>query len=119
MNSYERRGVRVLVTVIFAGVILASWQAFAARPFMKEVAVYHEKDGGYFIQRIPALLTTAKGTLLAFCEARIGLLYTRGPGKPTAEHKAYPPHATEIVFAHFNLEWLTHGADHLRKKPKH
>jgi sialidase-1 len=45
----------------------------------------------------------------------IGLLYTRGPGKPTPEHRAYAPQGTEIVFAHFNLEWLTNGKDHLAR----
>jgi sialidase-1 len=45
----------------------------------------------------------------------ICLLYTRGPGKPGGKQRWYPPNA-EIVLAHFNLEWLTHGADHLRAK---
>jgi sialidase-1 len=133
---------------------------------MTEVTVFHEKDGGYFIHRIPALLTTDKGTLLAFCEARIGsvsdaaptdvvlrrsldncktwpvsrlvfadfseysclailkdgtigLLYTKGPVKPTPQNGWYPPVNPEIAFARFNLEWLTHGSDHLSTKTKH
>ena len=70
MSTDYRSDMRGLVNVVLACLILAPWQAFAARPFITEVTVYHEKDDGYFIHRIPALLTTDKGTLLAFCEAR-------------------------------------------------
>ncbi|MDE3179108.1 MAG: exo-alpha-sialidase, partial [Acidobacteriota bacterium] len=34
--------------------------------------VFREKSGGYFTHRIPALLVTGKGALLAFCEGRRG-----------------------------------------------
>jgi sialidase-1 len=62
------RGVTIAVLLVVAAV---SGQVYGARPFMTEISVYHEKDDGYFIHRIPALLTTVKGTLLAFCEARM------------------------------------------------
>jgi sialidase-1 len=70
MNSHQKAVVSELVNVIVVA-LLALSQAFAARQFLTEVTVYHEKDNGYFIHRIPALLTTDKGTLLAFCEARM------------------------------------------------
>lgn len=57
---------------IFAACFLAMGRADAARPFIRQSAVYKAKDGGYFVHRIPALLATGKGTLLAFCEARSG-----------------------------------------------
>ena len=70
MNSNHRPGTHGVLNFIITCLILAPWQAFAAHAFITEVTVYHEKDDGYFIHRIPALLTTDKGTLLAFCEAR-------------------------------------------------
>ncbi len=81
---YERRGgpcgrrpratTRVAPTsalaLLFAATLALAIPAFAAHPFYTEVTIFHQKDDGYFIHRIPALLTTDKGTLLAFCEAR-------------------------------------------------
>jgi sialidase-1 len=52
-------------------------------------------------------------SLAVLRDGTIGLLYTRGHGKPTTPDQWYPPVNSEIVFAHFNLEWLTHGTDHL------
>ena len=61
-----------LVICVFAAFFLALTPAYGTRPFITQAAVYHAKDGAYFTHRIPALLTTGKGTLLAFCEARSG-----------------------------------------------
>ena len=69
--SSEHRRILGRLTIFAAGCIIASCTAFAAHQFLTEVTVYQEKDNGYFIHRIPALLTTDKGTLLAFCEARM------------------------------------------------
>ena len=57
---------------IFVAVFLALSPAYGARAFIQQSAVYQAKDNGYFSHRIPALLVTSKGTLLAFCEARSG-----------------------------------------------
>lgn len=72
VRSCNLMAVRAVVACILGGFFLAFGQALIARPFMTEITVYHAKDGGYFIHRIPALITTQKGTLLAFCEARRG-----------------------------------------------
>ena len=47
---------------------IAAAAAFAATPI--ETEVFRSGEGGYHTYRIPALITTAKGTLLAFCEGR-------------------------------------------------
>jgi sialidase-1 len=47
-------------------------------------------------------------SLAVLKDGAIGLLYTRGPGKPSPEHGWFPATNAEIVFARFNLEWVTH-----------
>ncbi len=57
---------------LWAAILLAllSAGAFAAEPIQK--AIFVQGVGGYNNYRIPALLTTQAGTLLAFCEGREG-----------------------------------------------
>jgi sialidase-1 len=49
--------------------ILTAALAWAGSP--TQVEVFRSGEAGYHTYRIPALLTTAKGTLLAFCEGRV------------------------------------------------
>jgi sialidase-1 len=72
MSSCQKSVAQRVAACVFAATILALGRANAARPFITQSAVYLAKDGGYFVHRIPALLATGKGTLLAFCEARSG-----------------------------------------------
>ena len=44
----------------------------AAEPRLDRSVVFQAAQGGYESYRIPCLVVTAKGTLLAFCEARRG-----------------------------------------------
>ena len=68
----RRRSFVTLAACILSALGLISDRAWGASQLMTEIPVYHAKDDGYFIHRIPALLSTQKGTLLAFCEARSG-----------------------------------------------
>jgi sialidase-1 len=43
-----------------------------AKPFLDRQDLFEANTGGYFIYRIPGIVATAKGTLLAYCEARKG-----------------------------------------------
>jgi sialidase-1 len=52
---------------LIAALVLSA-AAWAVPPV--EVGVFRAGEGGYHTYRIPALLTTPKGTLLAFCEGR-------------------------------------------------
>ena len=72
MNSFKKFGAHRIAACLFAALFFATTRADGAHPFIKQSTVYPAKDGGYFSHRIPALLVTSKGTLLAFCEARSG-----------------------------------------------
>ncbi|MEO7649444.1 MAG: sialidase family protein, partial [Bryobacteraceae bacterium] len=50
--------------------ILACGAALLPAAEVTQVEVFRSGEGGYHTYRIPALLKTAKGTLLAFCEGR-------------------------------------------------
>src|SRR5574337_797243 len=70
-TSWDSVALKVAACVTAAG-FLGLGRAYAARPFISQSAIYAARDGGYFAHRIPALLATGNGTLLAFCEARAG-----------------------------------------------
>ena len=53
---------------IFAAGLLVCSVAWCAS--LAEVELFRAGEGGYFTYRIPALVTTTRGTLLAFCEGR-------------------------------------------------
>jgi sialidase-1 len=42
----------------------------SAAPFLEKVNLFEEKTGGLSLYRIPGLVVTARGTVLAYCEAR-------------------------------------------------
>ncbi len=64
MTSFMRAGLAAFLAFIAA--------TAAAEPAIETVPVFKEGEGGYRSYRIPSLLPTAKGTLLAFCEGRRG-----------------------------------------------
>lgn len=63
MNALSRRAMRIACVALFLPHCVAG-----VEPVQTEV--YRSGEGGYHTYRIPALITTPKGTLLAFCEGR-------------------------------------------------
>src|SRR5215204_2083639 len=57
------------VLIFLAAVGFASI-APAAAPFIERIEVFEAGKGGYALYRIPGLVVTSKGTVLAYCEAR-------------------------------------------------
>ncbi len=72
MSLIQKPLAQRIAVFTFAAAFLTLVPAYGAKPFITQAAVYQAKSGGYFSHRIPALLVTGKGTLLAFCEARSG-----------------------------------------------
>ncbi len=62
---------RVTLYSIMAALLLIATIANAA-PDMEKTALFIREEGGYHTYRIPALITTCSGRLLAFCEGRKG-----------------------------------------------
>src|SRR5690242_19461784 len=50
--------------------LLFTGQSPAAEPLLEKINVFEAGTDDYAIYRIPAIVTTAKGTVLVFCEAR-------------------------------------------------
>jgi sialidase-1 len=57
--------------VVSIGVFLLAGRGAAAEPTFERSDVFEAGRGGYAFYRIPGLVVTAKGTLLAYCEARL------------------------------------------------
>ena len=58
---------------IALGVLLAATTIGAGGPFLEKADLFEANSGGYAQYRIPGLVATKKGTILAYCEARKSL----------------------------------------------
>jgi sialidase-1 len=67
-KSLRRPGSRVGLLILF--VLAQSIAAAAESPKIFEKPLFVAGQGGYFSYRIPAIVRTTNGTLLAFCEGR-------------------------------------------------
>ena len=52
-------------------IIIAIPQVVAAEPFLEKSDLFKTGDGGYKLYHIPGIVVTSKGTVLAWCEARL------------------------------------------------
>jgi sialidase-1 len=50
--------------------LLTASAAIAAEPFIEKIDLFKAGEGGYKLYHIPGIVVTAKGTVLAWCEAR-------------------------------------------------
>jgi len=64
--------------LIVAATLLSPAGMFAATPFLEKTDLFEEKQNGFVLYRIPGIIVTAKGTVLAYCEARKYTVADRG-----------------------------------------
>lgn len=63
---------KLLACCTFLTLVLASTTpTCAAEPFIEKLDLFKAGENGYKIQHIPGIVVTAKGTVLAWCEARL------------------------------------------------
>ena len=55
-----------------------STTALAAKPFLEKMDLFEEMTDGFILYRIPGIVVTSKGTVLAYCEARKYTIADRG-----------------------------------------
>lgn len=58
------------LAVLACGLLFSTAPAAAAEPFLETVDLFHAGTEGYAIYRIPGIVVTSQGTVLAYCEAR-------------------------------------------------
>src|ERR1044071_2377884 len=57
-------------TILTIGSLLVTACVACAAPFLEKTNLFEEGKDGFACYRIPGMVVTAKGTVLAYCEAR-------------------------------------------------
>ena len=98
--------VSIMHRVLTAWSVLFSNPADTAHRDRMTVRLSYDEGKTWPVSRLVDAGPSAYSSLAVLHDGTIGLLYERGAAK------AYE----EIEFAHFNLRWLSHGADHFKAK---
>lgn len=70
-NLYSPACLKAVLCGLFVITAHPEWSTCAApKPLLKQVEVFRAGEAGYHTYRIPALISTKRGTVLAFCEGR-------------------------------------------------
>jgi len=67
---YLHQASKAASLILLSALLLATTRVPAAPAFLEQSALWTAGEDGYHTYRIPALLVTAKGSVLAFCEGR-------------------------------------------------
>ena len=69
-GSLAERVISLLLRSLVVLHLLACSEAFAGEPFIEKIDLFQAGQGGYAVYHIPGIVVTAKGSVLAWCEAR-------------------------------------------------
>lgn len=69
LNLYHFRSMMNLKSLLLLPLLSAA-SVRAAEPFIEKMDLFKAGEGGYKLYHIPGVLVTAKGSILAWCEAR-------------------------------------------------
>jgi sialidase-1 len=64
--------------LMLGAAVLSAAERPAARPFLEKISLFMEETDGFRLYRIPGIVVTAKGSVLAYCEARKFTVADRG-----------------------------------------
>lgn len=68
LASFHTRMLRSLIGLICLG--LSNVSCKATEPFFEKSVLFEEQTDGFMLYRIPGMVVTARGSVLAYCEAR-------------------------------------------------
>lgn len=78
MNKPRREPHVCRSALVFALLLLAALALPAAEPFLQKIHLFTEETDGFRLYRIPGIVVTARGSVLAYCEARKFAVADRG-----------------------------------------
>ncbi len=64
---------RLVSYLILAQILLLTGRAISVEPLLQKTNLFEAGKAGYATYRIPGIVVTTRGTLLAYCEARKSL----------------------------------------------
>jgi sialidase-1 len=76
--SFHRWSLAVTATWAVIAFLNFSATALAAEPFLEKMDLFEEMTDGFVLYRIPGIVVTSKGSVLAYCEARKYTVADRG-----------------------------------------
>lgn len=70
LSTNSKSFLKPILVFAFLLAWFSSSSTFAKEPFLTKQVLFEEKTDGFSLHRIPGIVVTAKGTILAYCEGR-------------------------------------------------